>query len=91
MSTAASEVIDDIPEQPASGVVDAGGALMVAGDTILSITAACAGIRTRMVNDQGWSLFLSLRYSSHQKNASAAGYLCRHNQFSGRRPPLHHY
>ena len=55
MSTAASEVIDDIPEQPASGVVDAGGALMVAGDTILSITAACAGIRTRMVNDQGWS------------------------------------
>jgi hypothetical protein len=55
MSTAASEVIDDIPEQPASGGVDAGGALMVAGDTILSITAACAGIRTRMVNDQGWS------------------------------------
>lgn len=56
MSTAASEVIDDIPEQPGSGVSDAGDALMVAGDTILSITAACAGIRTRMVSDQGWSL-----------------------------------
>ena len=55
MSTAASEVIDDIPEQPDSGVADAGDALMVAGDTILSITAACAGIRTRMVSDQGWS------------------------------------
>lgn len=55
MSTAASEVIDDIPEQPDSGVSDAGDALMIAGDTILSITAACAGIRTRMVNDQGWS------------------------------------
>lgn len=55
MSTAASEVIDDIPEQPASGVTDAGDALMVAGDTILSITAACAGIRTRMVSEQGWS------------------------------------
>jgi hypothetical protein len=54
MSTAASEVIDDIPEQPDSGVADASGALMVAGDTILSITAACAGIRTRMVRDQGW-------------------------------------
>nr|DAX53636.1 MAG TPA: hypothetical protein [Caudoviricetes sp.] len=56
MSTAASEVIDDIPEQPDSGVSDAGDALMVAGDTILSITAACAGIRTRMVSEQGWSL-----------------------------------
>ena len=55
MSTAAREVIDDIPEQPDSGVADAGDALMVAGDTILSITAACAGIRTRMVSDQGWS------------------------------------
>lgn len=55
MSNAASEVIDDIPEQPESGVADAGDALMVAGDTILSITAACAGIRTRMVNEQGWS------------------------------------
>lgn len=55
MSTAASEVIDDIPEQPASGVADAGDALMAAGDTILSITAACAGIRTQMVRDQGWS------------------------------------
>ena len=55
MNTAASEVIDDIPDQPATLRADAGGALMVAGDTILSITAACAGIRTRMVNDQGWS------------------------------------
>ena len=55
MSTAANEVIDDIPEQPGSGVSDAGDALMIAGDTILSITAACAGIRTRMVSDQGWS------------------------------------
>ena len=55
MSTAASEVIDDIPEQPDSGVTDAGDALMIAGDTILSITAACAGIRTRMVREQGWS------------------------------------
>lgn len=55
MSTAASEVIDDIPEQPDSVVSDAGDALMVAGDTILSITAACSGIRTRMVNEQGWS------------------------------------
>ena len=54
MSTAASEAIDDIPEQPDSGVADAGDALMVAGDTILSITAACAGVRTRMVNEQGW-------------------------------------
>lgn len=55
MSTAASEVIDDIPEQPDSGVTDAGDALMVAGDTILSITAACAGIRIKMVSEQGWS------------------------------------
>lgn len=55
MSTAASAVIDDIPEQPESGVADAGDALMVAGDTILSITAACAGIRTRMISEQGWS------------------------------------
>lgn len=55
MSTAASEVIDYIPEQPGSGVADAGDALMVAGDTVLSITAACAGIRTRMVSEQGWS------------------------------------
>lgn len=55
MSTAAREVIDDIPEQPGSGVAEAGDALMIAGDTVLSITAACAGIRTRMVNDQGWS------------------------------------
>lgn len=55
MSTAAREVIDDIPEQPDSGVSDAGDALMVAGDTILSITAACAGIRIKMVSEQGWS------------------------------------
>lgn len=55
MSTAAREVIDDIPEQPDSGVADSSDALMVAGDTILAITAACAGIRTRMVSDQGWS------------------------------------
>ena len=55
MSTAASEVIDDIPGQPESGVADAGDALMAAGDTVLSITAACAGIRTRMVSEQGWS------------------------------------
>lgn len=55
MSTAASEVIGDIPEQPDSGVADAGDALMVAGDTILSITAACAGIRIKMVREQGWS------------------------------------
>lgn len=54
MSTAASEVIGDIPEQPESGVADAGDALMIAGDTILSITAACAGIRARMVREQGW-------------------------------------
>lgn len=55
MSTAASEVIDDIPEQPASGVAEAGDALMIAGDTILSITAACAGIRIKMLREQGWS------------------------------------
>lgn len=55
MSTAASEVIDDIPEPPDSGVTQAGDALMLAGATILSITAACAGIRTRMVSEQGWS------------------------------------
>jgi len=55
VSTAASEVIDDIPEQPASGVAEAGDALMIAGDTILSITAACAGIRIKMVREQGWS------------------------------------
>ena len=54
MSTSASEVIDDIPKQPASGVAEAGDALMIAGDTILSITAACAGIRIKMVREQGW-------------------------------------
>ena len=55
MSTAARAVIDDIPEQPGSTAVEAGDSLMVVGDTVLSITAACAGIRTRMVSDQGWS------------------------------------
>lgn len=55
MSTAASEVIGDIPEQPESGVSGAGDALMVAGETILSITATCSGIRTQMVREQGWS------------------------------------
>lgn len=55
MSTAASTAIDDISEQSGSGVAEAGDALMIAGDTILSITAACAGIRTRMVSEQGWS------------------------------------
>lgn len=55
MSNAAQAVIDDIPEQPDSGLADAGDALMVAGDTVLSITAACAGIRSRMVREQGWS------------------------------------
>lgn len=55
MSTAAQAVIDDIPEQPDSGVAEAGDALMTVGDTILSITATCAGIRTRMVSEQGWS------------------------------------
>ena len=54
MSTEASEVIDDIPEQPSSGVAEAGDALMIVGDTVLSITAACAGIRARMVSEQGW-------------------------------------
>lgn len=55
MSTAASAVLDNIPEQPGSEVAEAGDALMIAGDTILSITAACAGIRTRMIREQGWS------------------------------------
>lgn len=55
MSTTASEATDDIPEKLDSGVSDAGDALMVAGDTILFITATCAGIRTRMVSEQGWS------------------------------------
>ena len=55
MSTAAQAVIDNVPEQPGSGVAEAGDALMIAGDTILSITAACAGIRARMVREQGWS------------------------------------
>lgn len=55
MSTAARAWIDDIPGKHDSGVAEAGDALMIAGDTILSITAACAGIRTRMVSEQGWS------------------------------------
>lgn len=63
MSTAASEVIDDIPEQPGLGYSDAGDSLMIAGDTILSITAACAGIRTRMVSEQGWDLEFAERFA----------------------------
>lgn len=63
MSTAASEVIDGIPEQPYSGGAEAGDALMVAGDTILSITAACAGIRTRMVSEQDWSPEFAEKFS----------------------------
>lgn len=55
MSPAAGAAIDGIPEQPGSGAADAGDALMGAGETILSITATCAGIHTRMVNEQGWS------------------------------------
>lgn len=55
MSSAARVVIDDIPEQPDSGAADTGDALMIAGETVLSITATCAGIRTQMVRDQGWS------------------------------------
>ena len=55
MSTAASEAIDDIPEQPDSATADSGDALMCAGETILSITATCAGIRSQMVREQGWS------------------------------------
>lgn len=54
MSTAARAVIDDIPEQPDSTASDTGDALMIAGETVLSITATCAGIRTQMVRDQGW-------------------------------------
>ena len=45
MSTAAREIIDDIPEQPDSAVADVGDALMSIGDTILSITAICSDIR----------------------------------------------
>ena len=54
MSTAASEVIDDIPDRPGSGVAEAGDALMGAGETVLAITATCAGIRIKMVREQGW-------------------------------------
>ena len=55
MSIAARAAIDDIPEQPDSTAADTGDALMIAGETVLSITATCAGIRTQMVRDQGWS------------------------------------
>ena len=55
MSTVASAVIDDIPDQPDSAAADAGDALMLAGETVLSITATCAGIRAKMVREQGWS------------------------------------
>lgn len=55
MSTAARAVIDDIPEQPDSLTAAAGDSLMIAGETVLSITATCAGIRAQMVRDQGWS------------------------------------
>ena len=63
MSTAASEVIDDIPEQPDSVAADAGDALMIAGETVLSITATCAGIRTQMVRDQGWGEEFAEKFS----------------------------
>ena len=63
MSTAAKAVISDIPGQPDSGVAAAGDALMVAGDTILSITAACSGIRARMVSEQGWSEEFAEKFS----------------------------
>lgn len=56
MSSVAGAVIDDIPEQSGSSMSDAGGALMSAGDTILSITATCAGIRRKMVREQGWGV-----------------------------------
>jgi len=36
---------------------------MIAGDTILSITAACAGIRTRMVSEQGWDPEFAERFA----------------------------
>ena len=55
MSTAASEVIDDIPEPGEPATADAGASLMDAGETILSITATCAGIRSQMIQGQGWS------------------------------------
>lgn len=55
MSTAARSAIDDAAWQLDSSPADPGDTLMLAGETILSITAACAGIRTRMVNEQGWS------------------------------------
>lgn len=55
MSSAARAVIDDIPEQPDSASADVGDSLMLAGETVLSITATCAGIRARMVREQGWS------------------------------------
>ena len=55
MSSAARAVIDDIPEQPDSASADVGDSLMLAGETVLSITATCAGIRARMIREQGWS------------------------------------
>lgn len=63
MSTAASAVIDDVPEQPDSVAADAGDALMIAGETVLTITATCAGIRTQMVRDQGWSEEFAEKFS----------------------------
>lgn len=63
MSTAARAVIDDLPEQPDSVAADAGDALMLAGETVLSITATCAGIRTQMVRDQGWSEEFAEKFS----------------------------
>lgn len=63
MSNAARAVIDDIPEQPDSGLADAGEALMIAGDTILSITATCAGIRIKMIREQGWSPEFAEKFS----------------------------
>ena len=69
MSTAAEYVIDGIPEQPDSAAADAGDALMVAGDTILSITAACAGIRERMVREQGWSREFAEKFSQDLASA----------------------
>lgn len=55
MSTEARAVIDDVPEPGERRSVDAGASLMIAGETILSITATCAGIRSQMVREQGWS------------------------------------
>ncbi len=75
MSNAAREVIDYIPEQPDSGVADAGDALMIAGDTILSITAACAGIRIKMVREQGWSPEFAEKFAQDLARALVNQYL----------------